>query len=94
MKAGDELEPVEQLRYERLVTQNYRLIRLNYKQYTAMRGEPADWAIHQLIDRSVEFPGTAKIFARLLRQEPADDPVRQRVLELASPQHPISNLND
>jgi len=92
--AGEELEPVEQLRYERLVSENYRLIRQNYRQFSTMTGEPVDWAIHQFIDRALEFPGTGKIFVRLLERQPADDPFRQRVMELAPPQLSISNLND
>jgi hypothetical protein len=48
--AGEDLTPVESFRYEMLGKEMYRLISQNYRQYTTISGEPADWTIRQLIE--------------------------------------------
>jgi hypothetical protein len=85
--AGLDLNPVEAFRYELLGKEMYRLISQNYRQYTTISGEPADWTIRQLIETMEGRPRLRQIFLNeLAGPNYASSEFPNRVKELDPPE--------
>jgi hypothetical protein len=81
--AGEPLEPLEEYRYYQLAKEMYKLISQNYRQYSTISGEPADWVVQQLIDTAQRSPRLKKVFIEQLgRSSFSQDTFRERVKEL------------
>lgn len=83
--AGEDLDPIEAVRYERLASEMFRLISQNFRQYSTNAGEPADWAIEQLVDTIIDYPGIREVFIRQI-ETGRDNPFRRRIRELDPPE--------
>ncbi len=64
--AGEPLDRLEAFRFNQLARENYRLIEQNYRQYTMIDGEPADWTIRQLAGTVRRNPHLKPIFLEQL----------------------------
>ena len=90
--AGEQLDRLEEFRFELLAKENYRLIEQNYRQYTMIDGEPADWAVRQLAGTVRRNPRLKPIFLQQLtvtsrRRNVDNNPdFRSRVKELDLPE--------
>jgi hypothetical protein len=85
--AGGQLDPLETFRYEQLGREMFRLISQNYRQYSTLDGEPADWVVGQLIATIEGRPRLKELFIRQLeRDEFTQNTFRDRVLELDPPE--------
>jgi hypothetical protein len=83
--SGESLDPTEAVRFETLGREYFRLVSQNYRQYTTLRGEPADWAIDQLIRAMEEYPGLRGPVLRQLDRS-NDTPFKRRIRELDPPE--------
>ena len=91
-RAGEPLDRLETFRYEQLGREMFRLISQNYRQYTTIAGEPADWAIQQLIDTMEGRPRLREVFRRqLARPSYANNEFKNRILELDKPELRFEN---
>ena len=90
--AGEALDPVDAHRYELLARQLFMLIAQNYRQFSTMTEESADWAILQLADVVRQSPPLKTIFTleleRIDRQGPSSSyaSFNRRVKELDLPE--------
>ena len=82
--AGEDLDRVEAVRYQRLADEMFRLIQQNYFQYTTLSGEQADWAVAQLARTTSLGPGLKSEFLRQLAEKKSD--FIDRVRELDPPE--------
>jgi hypothetical protein len=91
-KAGEPLDPVDAHRFELLARQLFMLIAQNYRQFSTMTEEPADWAIQQLAEVARQSPRLKQIFMaeleRIDRQGTSSSyaPFNRRVKELDLPE--------
>jgi hypothetical protein len=85
--AGEPLDRLETFRYEQLGREMFRLISQNYRQYSTIDGEPADWNIRLLI---AHIKGNARlkdVFMRQLERELfVQNSFRERIKELDPPE--------
>ena len=83
--AGEDLDRVEAVRYQRMADEMFRLNQQNYYQYTILSGEQADWAIVQLARTTSLGPGLKSEFLRQLAEQESGDFI-DRVRELDLPE--------
>lgn len=84
--AGEPLDALDEYRFEQLGREMYRLIAQNYRQYTTISGEPADWVVEQLVQTARDNPRLRDVFVQQLERSAFLDPFRERVLELDPPE--------
>jgi len=66
--SGEPLDELEEYRYELLAKEMFRLIAQNYRQYSTISGEPADWAIRQLIQSAKRSRRLKSVFVEELER--------------------------
>jgi hypothetical protein len=85
--AGESLDRLEAFRYEQLGREMFRLISQNYRQYSTIDGEPADWTIRQLIGSMRGKPRLKEIFMQQLERDGfTQNSFRRRIKELDPPE--------
>lgn len=84
--SGEPLDALAEFRFQQLGREMFRLISQNYRQYTTISGEPADWVVEQLIETAKDNPRLRDVFIGQLEQSAFVDPFRERVLELDPPE--------
>jgi hypothetical protein len=85
--SGESLDPLEEYRYGQLAKEMYRLTGQNYRQYSLVDGEPADWAVYQLAQAA---KGNARLKAVFLEQ--LNRPGSQRDTEYPDLQDFVSRI--
>ena len=89
--AGQELDPLETFRYEQLGREMFRLISQNYRQYSTLSGEPADWVVDQLLNTIEGNPRLKEVFVKQIKRESfTQNTFRNRVIELDPPELNLS----
>ena len=84
-KSGEPLDALDEFRFEQLGREMFRLISQNYRQYTTISGESADWVVGQLVETVRDNPRLRDVFIRELERSQFVNPFRERVLELDPP---------
>ncbi|MDH3439784.1 MAG: hypothetical protein OEM63_03450 [Gammaproteobacteria bacterium] len=85
--AGEALGPLEEFRFKQLAQEMFRLISQNYRQYSTVSGEPADWVIQQLVNTAESNPQLKKVFIeQFARTKFTQNAFREKVKELDPPE--------
>ena len=98
--AGDPLDSIDEHRYKLLARQLFMLIAQNYRQFSTLVEEPADWAIQQLVEVAAQSPHLKSVFVdelkRIERQGTSSsyESLVRRIKELDPPELRMTNSRD
>ncbi len=85
--AGEPLDRLEEFRFNQIARENFRLISQNYRQFSTIRGEPADNVVQQLIDAAERSPRLKEVFINELAEGGfSQNSFKRRVRELDPPE--------